>query len=267
MAPQQVTCRPRKHHTEVKHGGWHEYLDGVLNLVVNIGFVVGAILFLPGGPLEVADWMFIICSGVSFMISARTLLEARNALKVKLYNRLERDELFETIIFAVSAIVFFIGTIFFIPGIYGDDKEAAENGEEIGARLFIVGSFGYVMACFFNAEGMGLNTNAKSSLPEATECKTYFLHKYGLLMATFGAVFFVVGSVLYRPAFNTHCDTAAELNKETCGSTTIFGTYCYIAGACMYVLQSILDLTCTVLKHKTAYQIADESESGLSDGF
>ena len=92
-----------------------------------------------------------------------------------------------------------------------------------------------------------------------------FLPPVGSLVATqIGSIFFVVGSVLFRPGLNDHCDPLArhvELIGEigghdaddnggvNCVNNFDEGTWLYVWGSALFVGQSIAALLIVKIKH------------------
>lgn len=154
-------------------------------------------------------------------------------------NRLLRNEFLEQMNFLVAGIVFFIGSLLYMPGIYGTNQEMKELGAQIGSYCFIAGSLGFVMATFFSAIGMAADPNHQNLQPGSVKTYCHYLHIMGLACSQLGSVLFVTGSVLYRPIFAYGENVAADA-----------GTRYYIVGSMLYTFEALLCLKVTYLKHK-----------------
>ena len=78
----------------------------------------------------------------------------------------------------------------------------------------------------------------------------------GLGLTQLGAVCFVVGSVLYRPAFENKC---AGVDAETSWNDSMNnGTIIYVVGSLFFLAESVLGLAAAVLKH-------DDEQSSSED--
>lgn len=248
------TLRPRVYHklmipeAEPEHGHFMEYLVAWLGVAVNVGFIIGSVCFLSRWPIAViffGDWFFVIGSLVGVCLSIHAIHEshalARFSEMMQLTgneNRLLRNEFMEQLNFLVSGIVFFIGSLLYMPGIYGPNQEMKELGAQLGAYCFIAGSMGFVMATFFAAIGMAADPNHQNLQPGSVKTYCHYLHIMGLACSQLGSVFFVTGSVLYRPIFAFGQNLAADA-----------GTRYYIVGSILYTFEALLCLKVVYLKH------------------
>jgi len=197
------------------HGHAAEYAVGSLSVCTNAMFVVGSICFFDGWPLWVAflgDWLFIVASVLTLLLAAWAMCESWIAHKHRDADEEEkqRDELMENFNYVVANIIFVVGSVFFMPGIYtGHDEELA--GHEAGAWCFIFGSFGFVLASYWNALGMASEHGYRHA-PSSAAATCVQLSKVSLCLSMVGGALFVTGSFLYRPGYtNMHgCGRSAR---------------------------------------------------------
>jgi len=232
---------------EPEHGHHMEYVVAWLGVAVNIGFIIGSVCFLSRWPIAViffGDWFFVIGSAITVCLSIHAIHESHALEKFSEMlrltggeNRLMRNEFLEQLNFLGSGIIFFIGSLLYMPGIYGDNQEMKEYGAALGAYCFITGSMGFVMASFFSAIGMASDPNHQNLQPGSIKMYCHYLHIMGLACAQIGSVFFVTGSVLYRPIFAFGQDVAADA-----------GTRYYLVGSVLYTIEALLCLKVCYLK-------------------
>lgn len=226
-----------------------EYVVAWLGVAVNVGFIIGSVCFLSRWPIAViffGDWFFVIGSLVGVLLSAHAIHESHAFSRFDEMmqltgneNRLLRNEFLEQLNFFVSGIVFFIGSVLYMPGIYGPNQEMKELGAGLGAWCFIAGSMGFVMATFFSAIGMAADPNHQNLQPGSVKTYCHYLHIIGLACSQLGSVFFVTGSVLYRPVFAYGHNTSADA-----------GTRYYIVGSVLYTIEALIVLKVVYLKHR-----------------
>jgi len=257
MAPHGTPAlRPKALHKVInreadpEHGHWMEHLVAIVAIVVNFGFVIGSYCFFSGlseTTLWVGDWIFIVGSFMSVLgslhaideshaVSHMSEMTSRKSLS-NMRLRKERNEFLENVSYLVAGAIFFLGSIFFMPGIYGDHEELEESYQRIGSYLFIAGSFGFVLATYFSAIEMAADPNHQNFEQGSVKMRCHYLHVLGLGFAQIGAVFFVVGSFLYRPLFALGHPAAADA-----------GTKCYIIGSVLFTLESVLNYRIFQLK-------------------
>jgi len=232
---------------EPEHGHHMEYVVAWLGVAVNIGFIIGSVCFLSRWPTAViffGDWFFVIGSAITVCLSIYAIHESHALEKFSEMlrltggeNRLMRNEFLEQLNFLGSGIIFFIGSLLYMPGIYGDNQEMKEYGAALGAYCFIAGSMGFVMATFFSAIGMASDPNHQNLQPGSIKMYCHYLHIMGLACSQIGSVFFVTGSVLYRPIFAFGQDVAADA-----------GTRYYLVGSVLYTIEALLCLKVCYLK-------------------
>jgi hypothetical protein len=186
-------------------------------------FVVGSICFFKGFPLVYAyagDWLFIGGSTLVLALAAHSASEAwvawghqRRSDEIEVMEKLDRlqAEFVENMHFVISAIIFTIGCYFFMPGIYENEVDESQ-GHEIGAWCFIIGSFGFVLASYWNACGI-MAEHGKRHLLGSAEARCVRLSAIALSFAMVGGVCFVAGSFLYRPGLK-HWESCRSSGQE-----------------------------------------------------
>jgi len=257
MGFRHVTLRQRLFHAvqhevdDTKHRHVHEYLHEFLLFFTNLMFLIGSVCFLEGvgftfSVFMVGDWLFIVAAFVQLALATQTLHEqfvAKKHLSLK-YDERDRHEVMETCFFFIACFIFWVGSVFFMPGIY-KTKDAEFIGKEIGSWGFVIGSMGLVLATYFNALGLAAE-RAKHPEDHDNEYIVYKLHCSALCLAQLGGVAFACGSFLYRPMFQNKC---AKQGEEIFDTAVNSGTILYIAGSLLLVVQSLLMLIAAVLKH------------------
>lgn len=267
-----------------------EIITGSINLVVNIGFIFGSIFFLPNIPeifgyesAYVGDILFIIGAMIGFILAVRSLYLTHEAGKTRevVASRIERNEYFETVLYAVAAAIFFCGSLLFFPPFLEADWQTEETKfayEKVGAHLFAAGSLGYVMAGFYNGFSQGAHAQEiDKSIDTTAEELIHYLKKYGLLCVVIGSCLFVTGSFMYRPGFaqdcndetipqgNTTTTDEGEVNHLPCVSIMDFGTYCYIVGSVLFTVDSIFELVVVYLRTTQPEEDSDASDAEGDD--
>lgn len=282
MPPQRETSRTL---AESEQNG--ELIEAVINSVINFAFVVGSIFFFPGVPewqLLSGDIIFIVGSFVSFWIAATKLArEGLGGTLKMLQQREKHSEAMLALMYCVASLIFCIGSFLYMPGIFSDE-ETQVLAERVGAWIFVVGSFGFVVASFYSMEALGHHGHAPE-LDSETEPRVYFMHRAALMAGLVGSNLFVVGSFLFRPGLNTHCkllqhirqpenDTAVcqwlcrnaehfeasvmaakhKMMMNGCVDNLYFGTLCYLIGSILFFVASLLELKMILLKHASMKQ-------------
>jgi hypothetical protein len=163
--------------------------------------------------------------------------------------RLDNDakrEVEEESLYLVSSLIFMAGCwLGYVKKRQSEGEK--EHWEALSVWLFIVGSFGFLMGSFYNA--LGLNTSGPSSRSSAAK-----LAVYALLCGLVGSLFFFTGSYLYRPGLGTGCTLSEAEEQEAegevgCVTASQTGTWLYVLGSLVFVVQSLLNLLSAVIKH------------------
>jgi len=242
----------------------------VINILVQVGFLWGSILFLSSDEenLKTGDILFIIGSVITFVFAAYNLIESRNHwMNYWDAEREDRIEFVEVSMFFLAGLVFMVGSLFYWPGIYlswcGEactetqinDMEFA--GESWGAFLFVMGSLMFVTASMFNAVGLGMNKD-EADTDNPTSVTVHYIHVAALMASQLGSTCFVVGSFLYRPVFPScpslteryagEAQAGQEEAIENCVSTGTSGTRLYIVGSCLYLVEALLNFISSIVK-------------------
>lgn len=215
------------------------------------------------------DILFIVGSVITFVFAAYNLVESRTHwLDYYRAEREDRIEFWEVAMFFLAGLVFMVGSFFYWPGIYetwcGEDCTEHEindmefNGESWGAFLFVMGSLMFVCASMFNAIGLGMN-KYEEERDDQVAVAVHYIHLVALISSQLGSTCFVVGSFLYRPVFPPcaalteryagEAQTGQEEAEKACESTGTAGTWLYVYGSCFYVLEALLGLVSSALKH------------------
>ena len=156
------------------------------------------------------------------------------------------EKTLENFSYMLGSIAFAVGSVFYIrvseKRVYDIDRFGeAEVEEEWGATLFIAGSVAYTLASFFNALTLLPSTLGDSEASAETAVLAFRLGVAKLMCTQLGSVCFVAGSFLYRPALQTDCGHRDD--DSMCASAIVQGTWLYIAGTGLFLLQSLLQLT------------------------
>lgn len=247
----------------------------------------GSCLFLSSDEdnLRFGDELFIAGSVITFVFAAYNIIESRQHwLNYYDAEREDRIEFWEVTMFFLAGLVFMVGSFMYWPGIYtwwcGEDATVCTEhvigdmefrGESWGAFLFVMGSLMFVAASMFNAIGLGMNKSEADTKNQAAVA-IHYIHVVALIASQLGSTCFVVGSFLYRPVFPA-CPAlteryagAAQAGQEeaqaACTSTGTYGTWLYIYGSSLYVLESLLNFASSAVK---AGQLADNGKVGHNE--
>jgi hypothetical protein len=210
----------------------HDFVLGFLSFTFNTMFLVGSFLFLGSEvQVKIGDWLFIVASLGVFFMAGWTVLENIVAGKGGHLDEHHRDETAESLHFMVSAFIFAVGSLLFMPGLYGDNEVAGFWGEESGAWMFCFGSLGYLSAAYWNALGLGASRAHEGnrtgtidpSVAEA-EGRCSYIASVELWILLTGSALFTVGSFMFRPSLETNCDVeAAVAERRVQGESALLG--------------------------------------------
>lgn len=271
MAPCHATLR-RKLYSRFKtgvvpqHGHFLEYAFMMLNMSVSVSYVYGSWTFLYSDLTEQGAWIFVIGSAIVFLMQMFHIIEERHHSKHcpccdPIVNRRAGSEFLEHCSYAVAAFVFSAGSFYYMPGIGGDP----ETNESRGSACFILGSFGFVLASFFNAIGMAANKDENKFTPVYVTC--HYLFVTGLVSSQIGSMLFFTGSCLYRPELSNGCGTGAVDGVEPaheCVNPATLGTYFYILGSALYLLEAFCGFASSALRHVHGdSQVSERGVNGL----
>mmetsp|Transcript_15454 Transcript_15454/g.48624 ORF Transcript_15454/g.48624 Transcript_15454/m.48624 type:complete len:354 (-) Transcript_15454:61-1122(-) len=262
----------------------------VLNTLVCLELAIGSCFFfswLGNWAAYVGDWCFITGGLSNCLISLCLAVDHRREMaffqEEAAMNSIEEHrnlaeqeylekfrEFMEGVFFVLSNLIFTVGCILFYPHLFRK-KGAQEIGEEVGAWFYIVGSFGFVLTAYWNSLAM-VKAAAVHATPRvgSTEYVRRQLMALELLFSLLGSVCFVTGSFLYRPSYQTKCNsrtaktgllaigwqrsshdflgvsppasntTSADDFHGLCFNVLDQGTWLYIIGGFIFVLQCCL---------------------------
>mmetsp|Transcript_39470 Transcript_39470/g.91610 ORF Transcript_39470/g.91610 Transcript_39470/m.91610 type:complete len:339 (-) Transcript_39470:132-1148(-) len=214
-----------------------KHVVACLNMFVSVQFLIGSFFFftwLGSSAVYWGDWFFITGSALNCFISLSLTLDhwremdhIQSEVK-KMPGEGEEDEknialqeleekgreLMESSCYLAASAVFAVGCVLFYPHLFKDEVKK-EYGEEIGAYMFILGSFGFVIAAYYNAlamvKGAAIHKAPKIGSIEYTKRQ---IVAGELFLSTIGSVLFVTGSFLYRPSYATNCSHEALLKSK-----------------------------------------------------
>jgi len=221
-----------------------EYFLDVISILCNCAFVVACYCFDSSNETvyTVGNWLFVSGSIVNAAVAATVLLEQVYALKGSDSEKdSDRDEVMETLLFLVSALLFAVGCIFFVPHIATGDYVFAG----IGAWLCILGSLGFVFAVYYNALGFEADTSESCIAPKQSGiCLRQT--KLGFFLLLSGGVLFSIGSFMFRPTLGGNCPPRSE--EIVCKAVSSHGLLLYLAGSICFLSQSVLSLITGIFK-------------------
>lgn len=224
-AAQRFQRPPKNDHIEL-------YL-GLVYILAGIFFVVGSVFFLPGFEMfyRTGVWLYFYGGLIYLKTSLFDLEEAFLA-----------GSEFEVVMnkmYVAGTVAYLFATLLYAPLV----SAGLEMSELWGSTGFIIGSLFFVFACFLNGAHTGDAFRGDGS--DRRTAKIIVLATTNFTM--FGAVLFLVGSVLYLPIIG-------------CSAITIVvGTFCYLLGSLCFTVAGILSL---VRKSFYAHFEHDSSSSG-----
>jgi len=241
---------PKRQSTPLEPVTSRDYGTEVASIVLMVMYLVGSICFLQGFQewvYHLAAWLFIVASfGVTIQAAIPFLRSLKSSHRTS-WNDLTESEL-ELLNFAVAGFLFFLGTFAFVPNIFRE--EHVFWGTTVGAWLFITGSFGFLEATFWNAIGLRADF-CKGILPDWHQRNCSRLTNASLFASLHGCALFLIGSVLFRPAFVNGCESLGyNEGREWCQSPAQAATWCYIAGSVFFVVQSLLGLANSIVSDR-----------------
>jgi len=233
-----------------------DFALAVLAIILNIMFLVGSFLFLPGYSehlYEVGVWLYIDASTVVSILSLKTVWDLWPR-----YHALSRDdgtrhECCETTMYAIAGILFAIGTWLFLPG-YAEIG-SAWNWNTVGAWMFIIGCLSFVAAGLNNA--LNIHHDSADDSNKFFQLTAYNLSVAALFSTMFGSVFFVVGSFFFRPAGALECEEGHV--GLWCHSSTFSGAWCFIIGSCLFAIKTASGLLAAIVTHRVMRSLGEES--------
>lgn len=254
-----------------------EHTSAVFDVVKEVATVIACVCFFSDKDaiLELGDALFTVFSFLGFLLNIVDIYTTPN-LRSKIRDPLVRVEVFETFIFMVAGMFFFVGCIFYWPGITGKYAVACES---IGAWCFVIGSFGFVVAGAFNSFTLGIHA-MELQLANREFHLAFTIQKRGIILAIIGSCFFVAGSFMYRTVFNETCapytsrysaqhgvlsrtETVLGSTQAYCLSTEYYGTWLYVIGALFLWAETVLNVIVSPMKARPTV----EQDGTFEDAF
>jgi hypothetical protein len=197
------------------HYVW-QWVSAFLYIIGGILLVVGSVFFLPKyDDYEVeGTYMFLVASILYLWVSTHDIIEVIKAPREEDNNDLIL-ELMAGFSYAIGAILFIVGSIFFLPG--------NTYNEIAGAWLFIMGSVLFVVGACVNAKQIW-------SSPDTVSAQIANLIAVNFVM---GSTFYLSASIPYLFDFQSESDA----NTEYKYIATI-----YIIGSVNFVIAGFLDM-------------------------
>jgi len=257
-----------------------------ISIINGVAFTIGSVYFLPEYSNKIGDIIFVVAGVLGVVQSGAALVaacqwepqdedEAQDVL-LPLHNNKQLNAIQSALLFLVSNIIFVVGAFCFWPDIkawFGEETEITLGSA--GAWLFVIGSMGFVIAAFNNGLALGKTYGAKKD--RGIFDVVYRLKKNALLCALIGSICFVVGSILYRPGLNKSCTPIGanttdasgkpietvdptDVFSSKCAETALFGTYLYILGSVLFLIEALLDMMSII------YELKFAKEDGESSG-
>mmetsp|Transcript_2368 Transcript_2368/g.6839 ORF Transcript_2368/g.6839 Transcript_2368/m.6839 type:complete len:240 (-) Transcript_2368:108-827(-) len=232
-----------RHRTLVSRGPL-EYSFAAFDVLKALAILIASCFFLSRAESDilVADILFTVFSLLSFVANIIDLCTTSN-LKKEFSDQVLSIGVTESLLYAVSGLLFFMGCFFYWP--------AVDQGV-LGAWFFILGSLGYLIASAYNGFGLGVYA-MKLTVARSDFGALFTLQQFGIVALVSGATFFVCGSMFYRPAFN---GCFRDSSDELCLSTTYFGTVLYIIGAALLLMEALINIVVAPYKFSSESLVA-----------
>jgi len=246
-------------------------IEGVM-LCASIMFLVGSCCFFGGEPFQVLQLGEILYMAASFIYVGVGFLEMYELCQFGNSGSMLKNSTFhEQMAYVVSAIIFTAGTVLYWPGIYGTDVATEAIGELAACWCFVIGSFGFVVAGFWNA--LSLADEAAGGDDEGGVIWMR-LTRLGLFFSLLGGVFFTIGSYLYTLDTEEGCqeylpESKTKQTGKWCVGVTDQGTILYIIGSVCYLAQAIINCVKLCIRNcediRAGYCEVNDYEGGDSD--
>jgi len=250
------------------HGDGCEIIIEIIMFLATVMFVAASALYYSGLPpacLIVAELLWMIGSLIFFVVSVVELCELCGSSEKPI---LSVPVFHEQMAYLVSTLVFTIGTVLLWSGLYGGNAANEEKGEMSSCFFLIAGSFGFLVANIWNWMTLTFSEEASDGETNSTwACLT----RAALLCATLGSVFFILGSWLFSLDVEDGCDeylpaqllTANQTKARSgkwCVSIDDQGTWLFVIGSLLFLLQNGLNLAKLCVKHNSTYDEVDAGE-------
>ena len=79
-------------------------------------------------------------------------------------------------------------------------------------------------------------------------------------------MFFFTGSFLYRPGLANRCEEAGGVAADWCTSSSDTGTWLFVVGSLLYLIESLLSFASSAMKHKYGDEEVNQKEALLREG-
>mmetsp|Transcript_36564 Transcript_36564/g.68414 ORF Transcript_36564/g.68414 Transcript_36564/m.68414 type:complete len:287 (-) Transcript_36564:70-930(-) len=244
---------------EPQHGHFMEYVIEVLSILTSLMFIVGCYCFESEDThvYESGCWIFLVACVTGCVTGVFEVTEKLH--HSNLDKEHERDEVLESVMFLISHLLFTWGCVYFLPEV----TQRFQRSDSWGAWLCIIGSFGLCFAVYYTALTFSSDPAVLKMLhnlePSASE-KVRQLMKIQMSLLLVGAIFFTVGSFMYRPAFGGQCPPhRAASTNSVCIAIGDYGTKCYLYGSYVFLVASLISAYVAYLKHTDQMQEEDRS--------
>lgn len=211
--------------TDEEKTHWLEIALSYTYILAGILFVIGSFLFFPWACCYTAGVYCYLVGGFFYMqTSVFDLEEALNS-------KARWQEVAMCYTYVGGTTLYIVGTFFYFPRI--EEWIGIITSESLGSWFFIGGSTAFVFACFLNGAHAGdaFYPDLNNKKEDCARVKLAKLMTLATSEATmFGALLFLVGSVLYLP--NIGCTER----------TVVLGTWAYLIGSVFFTFAGILPI-------------------------
>jgi len=200
---------------------------------------------------ESACWVFFWTSAISAFLAAHGLYESWHGLgqlSAEEKGKAQREHM-ENGLFTGGNLMFAVGSILFLPGVYEHDER---NDLEAGTWLFLLGSFSFLVAAFVNSLGVSV----VGTLESQTHMKQAAVLALGL--EVLAGTLFITGSVLFFPQIDDASCGAANVCKMTKPTWPVInvGTAFYVIGAGCGLVGAVTGMYLAIAKKKHTAELA-----------
>mmetsp|Transcript_130764 Transcript_130764/g.231094 ORF Transcript_130764/g.231094 Transcript_130764/m.231094 type:complete len:284 (-) Transcript_130764:70-921(-) len=242
---------------EPQHGHFMEYVIEVLSILTSLMFIVGCYCFESEDThvYESGCWIFLVACVTGCVTGVFEVTEKLH--HSNLDKEHERDEVLESVMFLISHLLFTWGCVYFLPEV----TQRFQRSDSWGAWLCIIGSFGLCFAVFYTTLTFSSDPAVRemlSKLEPSASTKVRQLKKIHMCCLLVGAIFFTVGSFMYRPVFGGECPPHST--NAICMAVADYGTKCYLWGSYVFLVGSLISTYVTYLK--ATYQKKEKDSSG-----
>mmetsp|Transcript_36563 Transcript_36563/g.68413 ORF Transcript_36563/g.68413 Transcript_36563/m.68413 type:complete len:284 (-) Transcript_36563:13-864(-) len=248
---------------EPQHGHFMEYVIEVLSILTSLMFIVGCYCFESEDThvYESGCWIFLVACVTGCVTGVFEVTEKLH--HSNLDKEHERDEVLESVMFLISHTLFTWGTLYFLPEVIGRFQSSASWG----SWLCIIGSFGLCFAVYYTALTFSSDPAVLKMLhnlePSASRMARQ-LKKIQMSLLLVGAIFFTVGSFMYRPLFGGKCPQGST--NAICMAVADYGTKCYLWGSYVFLVASLVSAYSAYVKHTNQRQEEYGSGKTLDPG-